>query len=298
MPRTRGDRRSLRAMAEERDPLSGAVIGAAIYIHGKLGPSLLESAYEECLAIVLARRGLACRRQCVLPIVFEGHRVDAAYRIDLIVEDRLIVELKTVDRVLPVHRAQLRTYLRLSGRHVGLLLNFRVAMMKDGITRIVMTPGLAGVGRAMHHSRMPSDRDIVTSRVVSATPEEIVAAFRDPARLARWWGPAGFRNTFDEFDFRPGGHWRFVMHGPDGADYRNRSVFVETAQPRIVVDHVSGPKFRLTVTLDAAATGGTRVGWTQTFPSAAERDRIATFAVAANEQNLDRLEAELARRDT
>lgn len=88
------------------------------------------------------------------------------------------------------------------------------------------------------------------------------------------------------------------MHGPNGADYQNHSVFAETGAGRIVFDHVSAPKFRMTLTLDAEPGGRTRLGWTQTFGWRDERDRIATFAAAANEQNLDRLEAELARRDS
>ena len=123
-------------MRDDHDPLTGAVIGAAIYIHDKLGPGILESAYEECMAWVLARRGIALRRQCTLPIVFEGHAIRAAYRIDLLVDDRLIVEVKTVDTILPVHEAQVRTYLRMSGMRVALLLNFRVPVMKHGIRRI------------------------------------------------------------------------------------------------------------------------------------------------------------------
>lgn len=145
---------------------------------------------------------------------------------------------------------------------------------------------------------MPTDHDLSTSRVLNAPPDAVFAAFRDPVRLARWWGPEGFRNTFDEFDFRPGGNWRFVMHGPNGADYRNHSVFAEIGAERIVFDHVSAPKFRMTLTFDTEPGGRTRLGWTQTFGSRDERDRIAAFAGAANEQNLDRLEAELARRDS
>ena len=140
-----------------------------------------------------------------------------------------------------------------------------------------------------------ADVELSTSRVVDATPAGVLAAFRDPARLARWWGPSGFTNTFDEFDFRPRGRWRFVMHGPEGGDYRNESVFVEAGPERVVVDHESPPRFRLTVTLDPDGALRTRVGWTQRFPTREERDRIAKFAVAANEQNLDRLAAEVAR---
>lgn len=140
-----------------------------------------------------------------------------------------------------------------------------------------------------------SDREIFTTRVVHARRELVFEAFRDPQHLARWWGPKGFTNTFHEFDFRPGGTWRFVMHAPTGASYQNRSVFVELVAPeRIVFDHVSGPTFRMTVTL-AEQAGATTIGWWMLFESASECDRVKKFAVEANEQNLDRLEAELAR---
>ena len=137
--------------------------------------------------------------------------------------------------------------------------------------------------------------DLITSRVVDATPQQVWNAFADPDRLARWWGPAGFRNSFLHFDLRAGGDWIFTMHGPDGTDYPNHSVFVElhTAR-RVVFDHVNAPHFRFTLTLDEEG-GRTRVGWCQRFATAAERDRIAKFAASANEQNLDRLQAELAR---
>lgn len=125
-------------MREDHDPLTSTVIGAAIYVHQTLGPGLLESTYEECLTWALTRRNLELRRQVELPIVFEGHRVNAAYRIDIVVEQQLILEIKSVERVLPVHEAQLRTYLRLSGLKTGLLLNFLVPVMKDGIRRMSM----------------------------------------------------------------------------------------------------------------------------------------------------------------
>jgi uncharacterized protein YndB with AHSA1/START domain len=145
------------------------------------------------------------------------------------------------------------------------------------------------------HGSGASGREIVAARVVGAAPERVFEAFADPAHLARWWGPKGFTNTFHEFDFRPGGTWRFVMHGPDGASYQNKSVFVEVVRPeRIVFDHVSGPKFRMTIEL-AKQGGMARITWRMRFESAAARERVKKLAVEANEQNLDRLEAELAR---
>jgi len=125
-------------MRDDHDPLSNTVIGAAIYVHQRLGPGLLESSYEQCLAWTLAARNVSVRRQVELPVVFEGHRLDAAYRIDLLVNDALVLEIKSVERILPVHEAQLRTYLRLSGLKTGLLLNFLVPVMKDGIRRMSM----------------------------------------------------------------------------------------------------------------------------------------------------------------
>jgi GxxExxY protein len=118
--------------------LSGAAIAAAIRIHQRFGPGLLESAYDECLALQLTRWHMRVERQLQVPIVFEGHRVEAAYRIDLLVEGALIIEVKAVEHLLPVHEAQLRTYLRLSGHRNGLLLNFCVPVMKDGIRRMSM----------------------------------------------------------------------------------------------------------------------------------------------------------------
>ncbi len=138
-------------------------------------------------------------------------------------------------------------------------------------------------------------REIITTRVVGAARERVFQAFADPHHLMRWWGPKGFTNTFHESDLRPGGTWRFVMHGPDGASYQNKSVFVEVVQPeRIVLQHVSGPQFQLTIAL-TENQGKTKITWRMLFGSAAECDRIKRFAVEANEQNLDRLEAELAK---
>lgn len=139
-----------------------------------------------------------------------------------------------------------------------------------------------------------ASREIVSTRVIDAPREKVFKAFSDPKRLARWWGPKGFNNTIHEFDFRPGGTWRLTMHGPDGTDYPNRSVFLAIEEPaRIAFEHESPHGFRMTITLDHE-DGKTRVGWRMLFESATERDRIASVALPANEQNFDRLEAELA----
>jgi GxxExxY protein len=119
------------------DRLTKAIIGAAIEVHRVLGPGLMESAYEECLCHELNLVGLAFRRQIPLPVVYKGIRLDCGYKIDLMVEDSVILELKCVDLLLPVHHAQLLTYLKLSGKELGLLLNFKQSMLKKGIKRLI-----------------------------------------------------------------------------------------------------------------------------------------------------------------
>ena len=114
------------------------IIGAAIEVHRELGPGLLESAYEECLCHEFRLRGISFRRQVDLPVAYKGVHLDCGYRMDLVVNDRVVVELKCLDAVLRVHEAQLLTYLRLSGKRVGLLLNFQVAAMTRGIVRKVL----------------------------------------------------------------------------------------------------------------------------------------------------------------
>ncbi len=120
-----------------RDVLTGKVIGCAIEVHKGLGPGLLESAYEECLCYELTQAGLRHGRQLPLPVVYKEVRLDCGYRLDVVVEDRLILELKTVERLLPVHEAQLLTYLKLAGIKTGLLINFHVPALRDGIVRML-----------------------------------------------------------------------------------------------------------------------------------------------------------------
>jgi uncharacterized protein YndB with AHSA1/START domain len=139
-----------------------------------------------------------------------------------------------------------------------------------------------------------NDREFVHSRLIDAPPEQVARAFSDPVRLARWWGPEGFSSSFDTFELRPGGRWIFTMHGPDGKDYPNESVFREVGPQRIVFDHLSGHHFEMTITFTPQG-GKTLVGWRQLFDTAAERERIAPYVSVANEQNLDRLEAEVLR---
>jgi GxxExxY protein len=121
-----------------KDPLTERVIGAAIEVHRHLGPGLLESAYEECLSHELKLIGIEHVRQRSLPVNYKGIQLEQAYRIDLVVESSLIVELKTVQAIEPIHEAQLLTYLRLSGVRKGLLLNFHVPVLKQGIKRFVL----------------------------------------------------------------------------------------------------------------------------------------------------------------
>lgn len=137
------------------------------------------------------------------------------------------------------------------------------------------------------------DPEAFTTRVVGHNRAKVFRAITDPTHLARWWGPKGFTNSFREIDVRPGGVWRFTMHGSDGADYPNESEFIEVAPERVVIRHLSGHRFTLTISLDIEDTG-TRIGWRQVFDSAEECERVRRFIEPANEENLDRLEAELA----
>jgi uncharacterized protein YndB with AHSA1/START domain len=131
-------------------------------------------------------------------------------------------------------------------------------------------------------------------RVLPYTPPQIFDAFARPELLARWWGPDGFTNDFEVFEFRPGGRWKYVMNGPRASNLRNESVFLELDAPtRIVIHHLSKPRYVLTVTL-AAHEGGTAIDWTQEFEEGTTAARIRHIVEPANEQNLDRLERALA----
>jgi GxxExxY protein len=120
----------------QRDSLTEKVIGAAIEVHRALGPGLLESAYEECLCYELSSIDLKFKRQVDLPVIYKKVKLDCGYRMDLVIENNLIVEIKTVEKILAIHQAQLLTYLRLSGCRTGLLINFNVPVLKDGIKRM------------------------------------------------------------------------------------------------------------------------------------------------------------------
>jgi GxxExxY protein len=121
-----------------RDPLTERIIGLAIDVHRALGPGLLESAYEECLCFEMKQVGIAYARQVSLPIVYKGMRLDCGYRLDILVQRKLIIEVKSVERLLPIHEAQLLTYLRLSRYKIGLLMNFNTSVLKDGIRRFIL----------------------------------------------------------------------------------------------------------------------------------------------------------------
>jgi uncharacterized protein YndB with AHSA1/START domain len=134
------------------------------------------------------------------------------------------------------------------------------------------------------------------SRRIAAPPARVFAAFEDAARLAVWWGPAGFTSTFNSFEFKRGGKWSFTMHGPDGKDYANAITIAELDPPeKIVVHHTSGPRYLLTVTLESTADGGTLVGWNQEFENPDVGRRMESVVVPANEEVLDRLSAEVCR---
>ena len=125
--------------AKDRDALTDQVIGLAIGVHRALGPGLLESAYEECLCFELKSYEIPFRRQVPLPVSYKSVYLECGYRVDVVVADRLILELKTVEKLLPIHEAQLLTYLKLSGIRTGLLLNFYTTLLKDGIKRMVLS---------------------------------------------------------------------------------------------------------------------------------------------------------------
>ena len=130
--------RTQRGISLEINEITKGVIGAAIDVHRALGPGLLESAYEECLCHELGLRGIAFERQKPLPVVYKGRRLDCGYRLDLLVEESVVVELKAVQVIMPIHEAQMLTYLKLGSWNVGLLINFNVPLLKKGLKRIVL----------------------------------------------------------------------------------------------------------------------------------------------------------------
>jgi GxxExxY protein len=140
------------------EELAAETLNAAFAVHTALGPGLLESAYEACMIHELRKRGLQCESQVLQPIVYNGERIDAGYRLDILVEGVLIVELKAVDRLLPIHQAQTLTYLKLHGSTLGLLINFNVPHLKDGIQRMVLNHPSS----PLHAPSSPSRLDTAT----------------------------------------------------------------------------------------------------------------------------------------
>ncbi|MGE5477210.1 MAG: GxxExxY protein [Bacteroidales bacterium] len=120
------------------DPIGRSIVDAALKVHRELGPGLLESVYEHCLAYEIGRHGHKVKRQVAVPIHYDGMRLDAGLRLDLLIDDAVIVEVKAVERELPVFKAQLLTYMKLSGKRLGFLMNFNVPLIKDGISRLAL----------------------------------------------------------------------------------------------------------------------------------------------------------------
>ena len=131
------NRRGAETQRQRRNEVTEKIIGGCIDIHRAIGPGLLESAYEECLCFELSAKGLTFERQKPVPVVYKSVRLDCGYRLDLVVEDCVVVELKAVEILLPVHDAQVLTYLKLTGLPIGLLINFNVPVLKQGVKRIV-----------------------------------------------------------------------------------------------------------------------------------------------------------------
>lgn len=172
------------AEARRLNELTGRIIGAMMDVHKALGPGLLESTYEACAVMALHAAGLKTKRQVSVPVEFMGVTIDAGYRLDLVVEDVVILELKSVERLLPVHEAQLLTYLKLTGLRVGLLVNFNVPLLKDGIKRLVSNfPEPSAPPRLRGEQFERSDRR-ATTEVLEAIPHREPFLFVD--RVLEW----------------------------------------------------------------------------------------------------------------
>ncbi len=185
------------------------------------------------------------------------------------------------------------------GTTLAIRTRFETPAIRDAMLAMGMTRGWAQSLERLD-MLLAADREVVTDRVIDAPRDVVFRAFSEPRHLAQWWGPAGFTNTFHEFDLRPGGHWRFVMHGPDGADYENRSVFDEIVRPeRIVFRHLHPPEHPFQMTILFIEQGDrTRLIWRMRHETAEKSAAVRAFVAPANEQNFDRLEVELAKMTT
>jgi len=144
------------------------------------------------------------------------------------------------------------------------------------------------------HLSDTSDREVISTRIFNTSRERLFNAWINPEQLAKWWGPAGFSNTFHEFNLQPGGNWRFTMHGPNGANYENESVFVSIQMPdEIILDHISPPKFRVVATFTEEERG-TKLQFRQIFETKELFEKLKLFVTDANEENFDRLESLIA----
>jgi uncharacterized protein YndB with AHSA1/START domain len=140
------------------------------------------------------------------------------------------------------------------------------------------------------------DCEIVSSRIVNTARDIVYTAWTDPNHLKNWWGPAGFTNTFNEFDLRPGGKWSFIMHGPDKGNYRNECEFIKIDKPALIAwKRISKPIFQVVATFEEVAAGKTKIIFRMIFTSAGECNKLKKFVVDKNEENFDRLEIELAK---
>jgi GxxExxY protein len=139
------------AKMKDIEEIGGQVLDAAIAVHRELGPGLLESAYEACLLHELSNRGIQVQCQVALPVTYKGLELEAGYRIDILVEDRIIVELKSVEQLLPIHQAQMISYLKLSGLTLGFLVNFNVPLLKQGFKRVAL--GASDIKKTSRPSR-------------------------------------------------------------------------------------------------------------------------------------------------
>lgn len=140
------------------------------------------------------------------------------------------------------------------------------------------------------------DCEIVSTRIVNAAREIVFTAWTEPKHLKNWWGPAGFTNTFNEFDLRPGGKWRFIMHGPDKGNYPNECEFIKIDSPALIAwQRISKPIFQVLATFEEAVAGKTKVVFKMIFTSADECNKLKKFVVDKNEENFDRLENELTK---